>query len=226
MFGLNARAARQHQDSFLRYLEDLPRPEFTPDLWLLEQKKAHLFFIHDDMAQLQPFHDLVKAGSLSGFYPMNYGYTAKKFTFVKKNLGLKSFPIALDLPFEDREKLPQYMSNEHRIRGEIYAIRPRQIVELDNHRQNGVQFQRIRVNINIGFRKLMRHSITSSTGKKYSEYNLTKEEMISQEMCMYVGRRDYWMDQLESGFFDFQPIDIIEEDRVWINKYYQYSRIR
>lgn len=198
--------------------------QFTPDLWQLEQKKSHLVFIHDDMMMTQPNHDLVKNGSLSGFYPLNYGYTTRKFTFVKKELHDKSFPIAIDI--REKDNLPHWMAKECRIRGEIYAIRPMQFIALDNHRQNGVQFKRVKVNINIGYRKLMKHTITDSRGKAYSEFNLCREEMTTQEMFMYVGREEYWKDQLESGFFNFSPVEIIEEDRLWLTKYYQYSRIR
>lgn len=216
MFGFAKKAATR--------LELPELPEFTSDLYQLEQKKAHLLFIHDDMAQLQPHHELLREGSCSGFYPVNYGYTTRKFTFVRKNLGLKSFPIALDI--KDKDNLPQYMADTYRIRGEIYPIRPAHFIELDNHRQNGVQFKRVRVNINIGSRKVYRHAITDSKGVSHAEYNFGKEEMCTQQCWMYVGREEYWKDQLESGFFDFQPIEIVREDRVWLQEYYQYSRVR
>lgn len=203
---------------------DRERLQFTPDYNELQQRKSVLVFIHDDMAQLQSNHDMVRLGSLSGFYPFMYGYTTKKYTFVKKNLGLKSFPIALDL--RDTEELPVFMTEAHRIRGEVYAIRPPQMIVLDTHRQNGVQFRRVKVNINIGYQKLYRKAVVDDKGRSHAEYNFGKEEMCSEEMMMYVGREEYWKDQLKAGFFDFKPIDIFTEDRLWLKEYYQYSRVR
>lgn len=203
---------------------DRERLQFTPDYQKLSQQLSVLVFIHDDMMQLQPNHDIVKMGSLSGFFPFMYGYTSRRLSFVKKELGLKSFPVALDI--RDKDDLQMFMADEYRIRGEVYAIRPQQIIELDRHRQNGVQFHRISVNINIGYQKLFRRHWFDAEGRIHNEYNLGREEMITQVMQMYVGRTEYWMDQLKAGFFDFKPIDIITEDRLWLKEYYQYSRVR
>lgn len=226
MFGMNAaKAVQQQQDHVSRLIQGYQLPEFTPDLWELEQKKAHLVFVHDDMMQLQPHHELIRQGSLSGFYPFQYGYTTKKFSFVIKDLGLKSIPIALDLG-ELAGELPMYIAEAHRIRGEVYAVRPGAIVELDNHRQNGVQFVRRQVNINIGYRRLWRSHWFNSFGNKKYEYKLGKEEMTTVSAWMYIGREDYWRDQLLADCFNFNPIDIIEEERLWLTKYFQYSRVR
>lgn len=201
-----------------------PEAEFTPDLWMLEQKKSHLVFIHDDMMQTQPNHSMVQAQSLSGFYPFCYGYTARRYSFVKKNLGLQSFPIALNL--RETDNLPYWMADSQRLRGEVYAIRTPGIIALDNHRQNGVQFERLKVMINIGHRKNYKHTTTDSKGIVHIDYSLGKEEMTSVMAYMYVGREDYWKDQLEAGFFDFTPVPIVEEDRLWLKTYYQYNRVR
>ena len=215
----------KYRDRLLQIIsEDKERLQFTPDHREILPKRSHLIFIHDDMMQLQPNHKLVHAGSLSGFYPMTYGYTSRRFTFVKKELGLKSFPIALDMRYKD--DLPMFVADEHRIRGEVYAIRPQQLILLDTHRQNGVQFNRVKVNINIGSRKLRQWHWFDAHGRIHYERELEREEMITQEMFMYIGREDYWRDQLTTGFFDFKPIDIIQEDRLWLKKYYQYSRVR
>ena len=215
------------RNNILKIIEDdQVRTQFTPDYWQLEQHKSRLLFIHDDMAQTQPHHDMVKEGSLSGFYPFNYGYTAKNFQYLKKNLGLKSIPIALDL--RDRDNLPVFQTQAARIRGEVYAVRPRTFLMLDTHRQNGVQFKRTPVTINIPTTKVRRHTTTDSKGRSFIEYSLAKEEMVSVTAFMYIGREEYWKDQLhaEAGFFDFTAVDIMEEDRIWLKKYYQYSRVR
>jgi hypothetical protein len=205
---------------------DKDRLQFTPDYAQLSQKKSHLVFIHDDMMQLQPNHSMVVEGSMHGFYPLTYGYTAKKMTFVKKELGLASFPIALSI--RDRDELPMHIADEYRIRGEVYAIRPDQLIKLDIHRQNGVQFERVKVNINHCFRRLRRKEWFDASGRTKYEHNLSPENMITDEMMMYVGREAYWKDQFlaEEGFFNFKPIDIIQEDRLWLKEYYQYSRVR
>lgn len=229
MFGNNAakkiNEEIQQQQHIQRLIQGYDLPEFTSDLWELEQKKEHLVFIHDDMMQTNPNHQLVQEGSLSGFYPFQYGYTTKKFSFVTKELGLKSFPVALDLR-DLAEELPMWISTSHRIRGEVYAVRTPTIVSLDNHRRNGVEFQRRRVNINIGYKKLWRSHWYNAFGRKQYEYKLGKEEMMTVECWMYIGREEYWKDQLLADAFNFNPITVIEEDRLWLTKYYQYSRVR
>lgn len=228
MFGRNVKkinvAEQQQQERVKRLIQSYAPPPFTPDLWQLEMRKAHPVFIADDMMQTQPNHKMVAEGGLSGFYPFHYGYTSQRYNFVKKNLGLKSFPIALDL--RETDELPAFMVERHRIRGEVYALRAEQIIALDNHRQNGVQFTRTPVTINIGHRKNYKHTTTDSKGNKFIDYSLGREEMTSITAFMYVGREAYWKDQLEAGFFDFSPIDIIQEDRLWLKEYYQYSRVR
>lgn len=202
--------------------EDHQRLQFTPDYHIVGARKGNLVFIPDDMMMTQPNHDVVKAQSLSGFYPFAYGYTARRFQFVKKDLVMKSFPIALEL--KETDDLPIHMGQKYRIRGEIYAVRPEGIISLDTHRANGVQFQRVRVTINVGFRKQYR-SEEKKGGRSIFNYRLGREEMTSVECWMYVGREEYWKDQLhaEDGFFNFKAIDIVEEDRVWLKEYYQYN---
>jgi hypothetical protein len=202
--------------------EDKQRLQFTPDYHIVGARKGNLVFIHDDMMKLEPNHGVVVKDSLSGFFPFGYGYTSRRLNFVKKDLVLKSFPIALEI--RDCSELPMHMANKYRIRGEIYAVRPQGIISLDTHRQNGVQFQRIRVNINVGWKNLRRRHWFDASGNEKFETSLDKEEMCTVECWMYLGREDYWKDQLESGFFDFKAIDIVEEDRLWLKEYYQYNR--
>jgi hypothetical protein len=202
--------------------EEKQRLQFTPDYDIVGARKGNLVFIHDDMMMLQPNHGLVVQQSLSGFYPFSYGYTSKRLSFVKKDLALKSFPIALEI--RDTDNMPMHVANQYRIRGEIYALRPEGIIELDTHRQNGVQFQRIRTNINVGSQKQRRNHWVNASGQDQYSYFLDKEEMCTVECWMYVGREAYWKDQLESEFFAFKAIDIIQEDRLWLKEYYQYNR--
>ena len=210
-------------------IEDHKKWEFTPDYPKLSQVKAHPIFVPDDYAQLQPNHNLVTDGSITGgFYPLDYGYTSKRFSFIKKELGLQSFPIALDL--RETGDLPTFMGVAHRIRGEIYFIRSSQFLILDRHRQNGVQFERRRININVGSRKLYRIPRKGDFGKpqfeKIYDHHLGPEEMCSVSCWMYFGKEEYWRDQLVDGFFAFKPIEIAEADKVWLKEFYQYSRVR
>lgn len=198
---------------------ELTSCQFTPDIAELEERSANLLFIADDMMLFNPNHDMVTKGSLSGMEPFHYAYTAKSFSFVKKNLGKESFPIALDI--RDTSELPKWMSQTARIRGELYAIRGSQFKILDTHRQNGVQFRRERVMINIPYKKLLKHQGKSPHGT-YPYYDLSKEQMYSVLAYMYVGRTEYWIDQLKAGFFDFSPVGICEEDRIWLKKYFMY----
>jgi hypothetical protein len=222
MFGLRKYDTNAVQDAITALVhEEKQRLQFTPDYHDIGSRKGNLVFIHDDMMMAQPNHDLVKTG-LSGFYPFAYGYTSQRFTFVKKELGLKSFPIAIDL--RNTDDMPMHVAQTYRIRGELYALRPQGIIDLDTHRQNGVQFQRIKANINVASQKMKHSSWTDANGRDQHSYNLEREEMCTVPCWMYVGREAYWKDQLESEFFAFKSIDVVLEDRLWLKEYYQYNR--
>jgi hypothetical protein len=80
------------------------------------------------------------------------------------------------------------------------------------------------VNVNVASQKMMKSSWTDANGHDQHRYDLSREEMITVPCWMYVGREEYWKDQLESEFFSFKSVDIVTEDRLWLKEYYQYNR--
>lgn len=200
----------------------LQTPEFTPDIHVLEQNFWNPVFIPDECMLLGRQHDLVKEGA-SGFYPFYEDcYTSGKFTFLEKYLG----KLSTGIPFEaiNDDNLPMWMNKAYRIKGELYALSSKQIILLDNYKKNTVECRRIRVNINIPYtHKTVTRSQTYN-GVWSATYNSSKTHISSIEAWMYVGRIDYWQDQLEH-LDNFRPVYVVNDpDRIYVRKYYDYKR--
>jgi len=208
---------------------DQHTPKYTPDIHLLEQHWWNPVFIPDDcmihhsyhITERGSRHDLVKEGA-SGYDPFYEDcYTAKPFTFLEKNLGKQSFPIPFD-PINDND-LPMWMNKSHRIKGELYALSSKSIIELDNHRLNTVQFDRVKVTINIPYAQKYRDIAQSYNGVWSSTYRSSKTNIVSIQAHMYVGRFEYWRDQLLK-LDNFSPVKVEKNpDRIYVKDFYNYK---
>lgn len=188
----------------------------TPDMWFLEQFEYQLIFIPDDMKTGKSNHSLITDAAYDGA-PIHPGcYTLDHYTFWKKDLGEHSFAIPLDGTFIPQGWL-RIAPCPARIQGELYAVRPKQFLKLDEHRHNGVQFQRRRVNISLPYRQV--------------RYNHKKPNPFISEDClhtvrawMYVGCEDYWSDQI-GDMFSIRECNHYEHDtpKVWIDKFYKFE---
>lgn len=190
----------------------------TPDIWKLEQYHRQLIFVCDDMMKGNKNHSLIAEASASGDDPFHPTcYTLKPFTLWKKDLGTESFPVAMEDGYEPTGFL-RWPAEPARIRGELYAIRPYQFIKLDIHRQNGVQFRRIRTAITLPYNQV-----------KYTQKRplpkIAGEYIETIQAWMYVGVPEYW-DNLLGGVFNTKPVDLFEHDkpRTWIDKYYKFKQ--
>lgn len=188
-----------------QWLEDADdEVEFTPDLWNMERRQLQLLFVYDEMMQGHHGHDLIKEHSVS----LAAAYTEDKFILWRKNLGKKSYPIPL---------VKKYLSvPSARIKGQLYGILPPQFKELDKHKLNGVSFIRVRVNIQIPYRRIVKMREEQGTVK-------LDEEIQRVRAWMYIGVPNYWDDQIDSGFL-YSPTQIYHPNREWLDKYYYFSQ--
>lgn len=189
----------------------------SPDVWFLEQFQYQLFFFPDEMMQGRRQHNIIKDVALGG-EPLHPGcFTASKYTFWKKDLGVESFPIALPETYQPSNWLrkPPVAA---RIQGELYAIRPHIIwKKLDILRHNRVQFQRRRVDISIPYKEV-----------RYNDVRplpiVSDVYVRSVRAWMYEGIPDYWDDQI-GDMFIVKEMNQYEFDQPqkWIDKYYKFE---
>lgn len=167
-------------------------PQYTPDLNQLERKVGHLVFICDETMKAHFRHYIIKDATDTNVRAFTYD----NLTLIKKDLGKASQVI----PLTTRYAGAPYA----RIRGELYVLAPKQFIELDNYKLNGVQFQRVRVKLLIPYRKLS----FDWWAKDKSMY----EQAVAQtpfwddtvEAWMYIGLKDYW-DEKITQYMDDTP---------------------
>lgn len=157
----------------------------TPDFGELQQLKGINIFLYDETQAGQPRHTLVKSGLFGGM-----GYTeSSDFTMVTKVLGKETHPVVL--PIREDQKLgtsapvqSSLMGELGQIIGEIYTIDLQTVIALDDYTLNTVQYDRILVPIIIPWQRNL---------------NDATYEHHRTEAYMYVGRQEFWRDQLNDA---------------------------
>lgn len=190
--------------------------QHSPDLWRLMQYQRQWIFIPDDMKMGHRHHKLISEESASGVDPFHPAcYTRKNYTLWKKDLGTESFPIAFEESFKP-SNFVRWPPEPARIMGELYAIRPSQFILLDNHRQNGVQFIRKRVDISIPY--------VEARYSKEKPLPVLKDCLHTLQAWMYLGVPQYW-DPLLGGVFDTHSLPLYEHEtpRIWMKHFYKYD---
>jgi hypothetical protein len=169
---------------------------FTPDYLLLESHQWCIFFIADDMMQGRRAHNIMFTDQARY---LGVAYTQDDFTMFKKNLGKATFPIVLE---PHRLVHPISRAPAAPVRGELWAIRPPHIPELDKHRLNTVECTRRRVKIDIPYQVVTRHI----EGDMLSEWLHYKD----QRAWMYFGIDEYWAKCVYSDYRDssFSPVEL------------------
>lgn len=206
-------------------MKEFEAPRHTPDIVELESKLHNYVFVPDECKMTHNHHQLVACGT-SGFYPYCPAYTSLEYNFVEKKLGKESIAI----PFVDigTDNLPPWMLKKFRIKGELYALRGCSFIPLDNHKLNGVAFERIKVRINVPHFKRYRQESQSYNGVWHYDYTRSKDMLTSMEVFMYVGKTDFWLPQLEAYEalynFDSVPVATAPDERIWIREYFEYKQ--
>lgn len=195
----------------------------TPDAWVLSRFQYQLLFVYGTQMRGHPQHELV----------MNHGayaataYTDGKFSLWKKRLGHESYPIALE---GSGWRRPDWARPPHeRVQGELYAIQTQQLIELDKHFQNTLEFKRKRVPLVLPYRELftvpgtpLQQAIDASLGLDTKDQVVTTETKVHLvKAWMYIGCSEYWDEQLEHMF---APVAIYQPKIGWLGDYYSFTR--
>jgi hypothetical protein len=212
------------------YIPELPTPEEaksitescakSPDIGLLEQYEFQLLFCPDRTQRGCSEYSMIE----DSVY-LSYGYTLKKFNYWQQRDGL---PIPMLATSEERLR---YFPPPLKVKGEIHAVRPYQFRELDNLRDNRVQFRRQRVKLLVPRQPLRQLPTHYANGKPIplvgGQYAVGKERVRPIEAWMYVGEPWYWDELMDAGFHSsnlFKTVDHYEDERPWLKEYYSLRR--
>lgn len=193
--------------------------KYTPDVWFLEQFQYHHVFIYGP-EQLDHLHHrrIVE----DGFFTGNIGYTCEPYALWKKRLGKESFAIPLD---EEVGKIDGHewgnefaAASKQPIRGEIHTLTMDQIISLDEHYRNTVQFSRRRVLVSVPYRLLYETGATKLVTEKFTSII---------PVNMYVGMQGYWENTFaNSDNSTFTPVRLYEPPKdSELKKHYHFGTI-
>jgi hypothetical protein len=186
--------------------------QYTPDAALLSRQEFQPIFVYDrHMEGRDDFADI--CGDIHEL-PSPVGFSCETFCTWRKNLGKLSFPIALPAP-QQNHKHPLWADLAREtcwfkdappalIKGIIYTINSSAFFSLDRHYRNGLHFTRKKIKIQIPCR--------------YKEETGGNEYMLTQWAWAYIGRSEYWSDQLDAGMF-FSPVRIFKPKNALLTEY-------
>ncbi len=198
----------------------LTNTKFTPDIAILELSQFSHVFVCDDLMMAGKNHKIISDCSAK----IARAFTMRSYNFYRKRTDGSSVVMNPSGKME---------SGCYKIKGEIYSVLSSEMIRLDNHYQNGVQFKRYRT-------KLLYPTTTVAIVKDVDEdgkplpYTLqgnghkkvyhSPERVDPIEAWMYIGLRSYWDDLLDGGFA-FEPVHLAEPERSrnWLPKYYHWQ---
>ena len=213
-------------------LWDLKQTEFTPDVARLEEYEFQFLFCPDETMRGGKDYPLIEDSAFIG-----HAFTRKSYEFWLKDLGEFSFGIPLEET--PTSGIIGNWPKPHKIKGEIHLIRPHQFFALDMKRMNGVQFIRKRVHLLLPSRQVLwlkdpdisgyhPSAVKVFNGRTEDTYYEKDSIVTSNERVdivkawMYVGRPEFWDNQLDAGYTGHKSVHTYQSKKIWLGEYYQY----
>lgn len=150
---------------------------FTPDIEDIQSRYAINVFVYNECQKNGNKSDVL--GKQAAYQGLAYTESSD-FVLYKKLLGIETYPIALPITEDQKHGWSSLIGDPGQIMGEIYSIRPYDLIQLDNYMLNTVQFQRKRVKVVV----------------PYHANETSPLDTHVVEVFMYVGDYDFWRDQL------------------------------
>jgi hypothetical protein len=168
----------------------------TPDVLRLQQRSNWLVFLCCELQhRIGSIENQAHQQWLEEGFQVWEGFTKEHFTMWKNDLGKLSHPVV----FKREGRLSAVSHNK--VRGNIVRMRTPRLIKLDGERQNGVQFQRVRVQVSVPHFALIpvkdRSSHQRLHGGNYvkGDYQAVPCEQLVWAW-MYIGRPEFWLEDL------------------------------
>jgi hypothetical protein len=204
---------RRREHPITPFLERMPA--FTPDIARLQQYKVQLLFVYDECMKQHQRHSLIQPAEFQCT-----AFTEGQFSLWKKKLGKESFPIPLNTSSS--------MAPHSIIKGELWAIPPDNLVQLDNHKLNTVQFIRKRVRLIVPYTQQVWARDRDTSARIYNLATPPNSSILQVprtaliKAWMYVGIDSFWDDQLDAGYL-FSPVRNYTPNNFKLTNYYYFS---
>lgn len=187
---------------------------WTPDVHVIEKQPFHLIFFYDDMMPGYPEYQAFMQQCSS---PQHTAFTLPTYALHQKEVGRSSKVFAV-LP-TSQERTPPWMDPRGappaKIKGRLVVVTKEAIYDLDEHYENGVQFDRIRTSALVPYRQVL-HLESGGIMLGGTRYWNVKT-------WMYLGVDKFWYPQLDNGYLT-KPVKILRPRDVCLGDYYFHRR--
>lgn len=194
--------------------------EWTQDIAYLDRFEWRLLFVVDDLKLRFKGHEDVRFCCSA--------FTQKNFEFIR-SIAQPELP-AIPLQRDIAERIRLHVPPVCKIKGQLLAVRPKILKQLDIERQNGVKYLRRKVDLIIPYRELRKFPTTDVHGRelpkvlqgKEEMHFLTEEKVYLKKALMYVGNPEVWDQFIDAGY-NFQAIPTFApKSRDWMTRYYNF----
>lgn len=189
----------------------------TPDLMDLEKSVWQRLFVPDNMMMGYPDYRLLKGYSTH----KAYCFTEKHYSMWRNNDG--NFPIVLQpsdprdfTPWSNADQFISKLKHHARVKGQLFKVLSSRFPVLDNEYERGKKFNRIRINVDIPMRDVLKFGDQLrgiETKRRYTEQH---------ECWMYIGLPQYWDNKLDGGF-EYTPVKIFKPTEAIAEPYYFFT---
>lgn len=161
---------------------------YSPDAWKLELQEFQHLLVYQPYEEIK---DLVEAS-----IPTAVAFTQDaEFGMWKHTDEHMSHPLVMRVskPKRPQKHVSRFTMEPGRIRGQLLAIRPYQLFELDTFMMNGVLYQRELVKVEIPYRQVLfvnKPDLITTGVQHFTEL----------EAWMYLGVPDMWDQHMDGGF--------------------------
>lgn len=162
-------------------------PRYTFDTPSLEARFNHNVFVCDSLMNRRSQHEELGVDKLFEGIAM----TRDRFSFWRRDLGKYSSAVPMVGSVEKAVTAP--------IRGELWSIATPTMFKLDELYENGVQFQRVRVQLDVPV-SIVNRKNSNILDRSAFEFAI-KQPMFLERVSafMYIGCQDYWEPMFSSG---------------------------
>lgn len=173
---------------------------FTPDMWKLEEYYFQNVFIYNEMMKgCSKFGQFLDGNSVK----LSAAFTKDDhYVLWQKKLGEYSTTFALPMSEDQMLGNTTLFGAPAKILGQVYAMRADQIKKLDEHLENGIQFVRKRIKIEIPYSYVNR----SRDERIVNGNNAPERKLKVIPAWAYIGRLDYWSEQIDPQGKRFSPV--------------------
>lgn len=217
----------------LQYLQSTPIQRHTPDIAYLNQREHQMVFICDGMQEHLPDFEKIEAY----VEPKWPAFTSTPFSMWHR----REDDCVIPLPY-----MKEFHRHTHPIRGQIMRMKTPRLIKLDEDKWNGVQFNRVKVDVTIPYSvnvetndregtkylfdkaPLIKHGYKPSAHHRHPEATIDRNSKVSvtqyftSKAWMYIGVPSFWKDQLDGGFA-FKLVQRFKPNNKSLNPYYMFT---